>query len=297
MDGIYQKGNFKIVPYLVPGNYWTVYFPDLDYSREFWKEISKTQHNDFFKPFPKIAEEEILAKLKRINSSKELELKWKTREEKFWSLCRNFLDLTKVISKIGKIVILPTEFGTQGSYHPNIVKDGYDFAFSTRSDMGAENIARLILLSLYNVTFRDSSEIDEINWHKRQAVIEFLVKKTIFSRLFISTKNAKNDLHHIKDSKDYLAKLGFPLIKNRNYSALENILTTKEKLLFDLLRYPEGKLVSYDQIGDVLWPNQDDKFSLYAIAKLVEGLRKKLRSVGLDSSLIKTSKGLGYYLR
>ena len=189
---------------------------------------------------------------------------------------------------------MPTSFGTFGSYHPNITKSGYVLTLSSRCDVGAGNIVHLLLLNLYNLAFRDSSEIGEIDWYKRQAVIEYLSQKTSFSKLFPISKTGVTTRKHVGDSILYLSKLGFPPAIDRNYNLLENILTTKERVLFNLLKI--GKLTLYDEMGDALWPNQDDKFSLYAITKLIEGLRQKMRSVGLDSSILKTSKGQGYFL-
>lgn len=293
VDGIYQKGNFTVLPYQVPGNFWTVYFPDLDYSREFWQEIAKTQHDDYSKQFPKRAEDEVLSKLK-INLSNELESSWNTGESEFWKLCKEFLDWNKTIDKVKEVRIMPTSFGTFGSYHPNISKSEYLLSLSTRSDTNTGNIVHLLLLNLYTVSFRDASEIGEIDWYKRQAVTEYLAKKTSFSKLFSITKTGITTGKHVTDSNLYLSKLGFPQAIDRNYNLLENILTTKERVLFNLLKI--GKLTLYDEIGDALWPNQDDKFSLYAITKLIEGLRQKMRTVGLDSSILKTSKGQGYFL-
>lgn len=297
VDGIYQQGNFLVLPYQTPGNFWTVYFPDLNYSREFWLEIAKVQHNDFSKPFSKLAEGEIFAKLKFHDINKKLENQWKTQEQKFWQLCEEFLSLEKVIKKVKEVRIIPTEFGTFGSYYPNVAKPGHILTFSSRSDVNAQNIVRLLLLNLYNIALRDPSEVGEIDWHRRQAVAAFLTEKTVFSKLFRTEKTNTINSKHIQDSKAYLTKLGFPPLETRDYTNLENILTVKEKILFYLLKGASGNLVGFDAIGDALWPNRDDKFSLYAIAKLVEGLRDKLRSTGFDSSILKTSKGQGYFLQ
>lgn len=297
VDGIYQKGNFLVLPYQVSGNLWTVHFPDLNYSREFWLEIAKVQHNDFSKPFSKLAEGEILAKLKFHDINKKLENQWKTQEQKFWQLCEEFLSMEKVINKIKEVRIIPTEFGTFGSYYPNAAEPGHALTFSSRNDVNAQNIVRLLLLNLYNITLRDPSEIGEIDWYKRQAVAAFLTQKTVFSKLFRTEKTDTTNSKHVQDSKTYLAKLGFPPLETRDYANLENILTVKERALFYLLKGASGNLVGFDAIGDALWPNRDDKFSLYAITKLVEGLRGKIRSTGLDASILKTSKGQGYFLQ
>lgn len=296
VDGIYQKGNFAVLPYLVSGNFWTVHFPDLNYSREFWQEISKTQHNDFSKPFSKLAENEVISKLKA-SSNKGIEDSWREKESEFWKLCEQFLNWKTLVNKIRKITIVPTDFGTFGSYHPNITKSGYELTLSSRSDAGGENIVHLLLMNLYNLCYRDAAEIGEIDWYKRQAVTAFLASKTAFSKLFPKTKPNVTTPKHIQDSNAYLTKLGFPPMENRDFSNLENALTIKEKILFNLLKGSPGKLISFDTIGDSLWPNQEDKFSLYAITKLVEGLRSKMRSVGFDSSILKTSKSQGYFLR
>jgi DNA-binding winged helix-turn-helix (wHTH) protein len=56
-----------------------------------------------------------------------------------------------------------------------------------------------------------------------------------------------------------------------------------------------GEVVSHDEIAKALWGGKaEEKFSLWAITKLVQKIRAKLMSLGISSNLIYTVYGKGY---
>lgn len=82
---------------------------------------------------------------------------------------------------------------------------------------------------------------------------------------------------------------------NQFYLSGERVkLTKKEKRILELLYKSRGKLVSYDRIGEMVWDDNVDDFSLWAIAQIVRRLRRKLVSYSLPPQTIQSVRGEGY---
>lgn len=70
-------------------------------------------------------------------------------------------------------------------------------------------------------------------------------------------------------------------------------LSKKEFLVLKILYKSKGKVVTYDQIGNRLWRDSSEKYSLWAIAQIIKRLRKKLF---LFPNTIQSVRGEGYIL-
>lgn len=102
-----------------------------------------------------------------------------------------------------------------------------------------------------------------------------------------------NDYRLSKDEKDIQLKID----KNQFYMMGEKIrLTKKEKLVLEALYKSKGKLVTYDEIGEILWQKEEEKFSLWAISQLIRRLRKKLAFYYINPKAIRSQRGEGYIL-
>jgi DNA-binding response OmpR family regulator len=56
-------------------------------------------------------------------------------------------------------------------------------------------------------------------------------------------------------------------------------------------------VVSFESCAKAVWGNEcDEKFSLYALAKIVENLRKKIYASGINNDILKTVRKKGYLL-
>lgn len=87
------------------------------------------------------------------------------------------------------------------------------------------------------------------------------------------------------------------LVNNQFYFRREVIKFTKnEKMILKELYKAKGKLVTYDAIGEILWKNQPDKFSLWAISQIIRRLRKKLSFYSINPKIISSQRGEGYIL-
>ena len=74
-------------------------------------------------------------------------------------------------------------------------------------------------------------------------------------------------------------------------------LSLKEHKVFTQLIKHKREIVCFDKIGKVIWGGEFyDKFSIFAITKLIERLRKKIKKIGISSEIIQTVRKRGYVL-
>ena len=122
--GEYQDGGFAVTPNLERGNPKTVYFPNLPYSKNFWRTINFNPNKNFSTTYPQSAIDEIklhLIKFKKDNlrsGIEKIKKDWQKIEESFFNDVDKFLDFKKAISKVHEINVLITPFGTLGSFNP-----------------------------------------------------------------------------------------------------------------------------------------------------------------------------------
>lgn len=253
--GLYQNGGFCVLPYLVNDKK-AVYFPDLDYSKDFWNLIKKCRAMNLGEDFPEKAIKEVFKKLKNVKNS-------------------------RLIKKDSLVInLLETEYGTPGSYFVN----KNTVYMTQRIGNSKADFDRTLLSVKLKIKNKDKAEIGEINWYKRQGVIEYLFGKI----------KSKLSAIHIKDSNEYLNKFGFSQTEIKiNYK----IFTKQEENLIKELISLNGEILTFDQTAEILWrDNSFDKYSPQAMAKVIENLRKKIRNQGINRELIFTKRGRGYYL-
>ena len=97
-----------------------------------------------------------------------------------------------------------------------------------------------------------------------------------------------------KVSKRYLEKLGFRQ-EEIKININNPIFTKQEKDVLGALIRNAGQIVSFDDMADIIWKdNSDQKFSLEAIAKIIQNIRIKIRTLGIIKEIIFTKRGSGY---
>ncbi|MCU0287429.1 MAG: helix-turn-helix domain-containing protein, partial [Acidobacteria bacterium] len=72
--------------------------------------------------------------------------------------------------------------------------------------------------------------------------------------------------------------------------------TPREKSVFNLLLNNSHQIVTIDQIGETLFPDTPNDFSLYSVSKTIQRLRDKLEQNGISGSIIQTKRHGGYLL-
>lgn len=122
------------------------------------------------------------------------------------------------------------------------------------------------------------------------ADLGFLKKNgTLRFKLLLSELNN----YSIKEQTGHLLMLR----NNQFYSNGNKVkLTKKEFLVLRLLYKSKRKIVSYDKIGEILWKDEPDKFSLWAISQIIRRLRDKLTNYFINPNVISSRRGEGYVL-
>jgi len=174
--------------------------------------------------------------------------------------------------------LLETEYGTIGSFNKYVMTDRIG---NTRQEF--EKTFTMMTLLLKN---KDRGEIGDVVWHKRNAVIEYLFGKF----------KSKQSIELEKVSKRYLEKLGFKQ-EEIKININNPIFTKQEKDVLGALIRNAGQIVSFDDMADIIWKdNSDQKFSLEAMAKVIQNIRIKIRTSGTNKEVIFTKRGSGYLL-
>jgi len=257
-----------VLPYSTPHSK-TVYFPDLPYSTKFWQAIQKSPHHSVARFFPINARAEIkpfIPCLPLFSIPKD----WEKKEKIFFKTFKEMGLFQQELKKVASITVLLTPYGTAGSFHHTINKSGRINIFVT---------------------------------HRQPASSMFLAQTIILSLLALKEKLPSR---YLLDSQKYLKKLGFAqkkklrLIDNEVFYEEKKIsqkLSPQESEVLKKLAEKPNKIISHDQLAKILWrQNAEEKFSLWAVAKIIEKIRRKIRSLGINHQLIATIYGKGYQL-
>lgn len=224
-----------------------------------------------------------------------LQKEWRAKEKAFFDCVAEFLPKFDLKS-INFIKVLPVEFGTVGSFYFEKKGNEYDFYHTIRTDFGTAQLAETILTQI----MWTMQPIPKLTlWYQKEAITDFLMTTSkigeIFNYDYQSTVSCLPELSEnlIAESETYLTKLGFPV---KPIISIVNGYTPTEKRVLEHLIANKNKLITYDQIGDLFWGEDLDKFSLASIAKLMEKIRKKIKDHGIYQELIYTVRGQGYVL-
>jgi hypothetical protein len=297
IKGNFQAGDFFVLPYVEKGHPKSVYFPDLGYSREFWRKIAVTKNDDLVDAFPKDCVDEVVSKLpkRKINHEK-IVSDWRKIEKRFFGTINTiFADKIKDVKSIKFLI---TKYGTVGSFYP----DNGIFYGTHRIDIHSDIIGNKIVY-LFVKTIRPSSmEIGENEWYIKRAIVEFLIDATELRRILPHCKrylDCKRQEKLQEDSYKYLKKLGF--YKNEDIveisqwgnitvcgKDIKSFFSKQEEKIFRVLVKNRGSVTTFLDFNTVP--------SLYALAKLIESMRRKIRNLGVNKEVITTVRGKGYVL-
>jgi hypothetical protein len=153
---------------------------------------------------------------------------------------------------------------------------------------------------------------EKYSWHQRESIIDFLcesfldyagIRKHGFKTTTkiikgeVSLESIYNYFKFLKDNRlqlKTLLKIKSEVIEVFN-NEVSDIFSTKEmRILKAFIDAPYHSL-SYDNLASIIWESNED-FSLWAINKTIERIRKKLISEGLPKTIIRTIRNYGYCL-
>ncbi|PIR98811.1 hypothetical protein COT87_02805 [Candidatus Collierbacteria bacterium CG10_big_fil_rev_8_21_14_0_10_44_9] len=297
----FQKHNFLVLPTTLPKVATAqVIFPDLPYSSipHFWKSVNQlTLSTPQSAPAPLLSATQSLLsphyqeKLYTHHLSK-LKIQWDQVAPHFWN---NLFTLFPTYSnRINSLTIISTQYGPYTTF--SLAKTPHsNITIYVRQDSTIDRLLWTILTSL----FRPKMQTDmHYTWEEIEAVVDWLMSKSALAcRLKLSHPTIKNlraeqIATYRQQSDRYLINLGFTL--NAHDITLPHPTTQDQKLL-DLLLTKRGQTVSYEDIASVLWTGNDD-WSLYAVVKAIERLRRQIKESGIHTPLILAHRKLGYSL-
>lgn len=306
-SGFYPNKGYSVLPYTFPCSH-AVCFPDLPYGEKFWKSFRNSELK--IGPYTKNAPIEIAESFTpKIKDSHNREPEWRLYETKFWDTFLSIGLLTAGLPEVSDIKVVPITFGTGGSMIISFNPDGRKrLTLSLRHDHPINCIADMIIKEL--LVLKDIPHY--INrYEDRQAVGRFIMNEPQLIDLFTSNRkkyplqeSVPIDLQ--QESKKYLEKLGFAEKAKVKYvnevfwvngKKLDRQVSPQELKLFTLLWKNRNRTVSHDEVAKVIWADDtEEKYSPWAITKIVERLRKKLRKTGLGKEIIQTKRLSGYVL-
>lgn len=114
----------------------------------------------------------------------------------------------------------------------------------------------------------------------------------------------KNGTPHYSLLQLFLKKYSIPELNNLPSIELKNNslylkgervqIPENEMKIMKLLYRSKGQVISYDKIGNVLWKNKPEKYSLWAIAQVIRRIREILIKYSINPKTINSVRGEGY---
>lgn len=105
------------------------------------------------------------------------------------------------------------------------------------------------------------------------------------------------------ESKSYLErlKLAHPVRVHfeENRLLIDDVgidLTVAELNIMSYLYQNRNKVCTYQELGDIIWNGNDDKYSMYAISKHLANIRKKVSEAGFTNTLVQVARKQGVIL-
>ena len=314
--GFYRINNFIVLPYTPKvNNDLTVTFPDLRFQEipAFWEKVKKIDINIIpIYADPKLvkAVKEILKNQLAQTEFRDLKTLWIRAEKEIVTEIYKIIPSKK--GAIKKLTIYPTSFGTSSSF--NLITKKGEIALYIRSDGGIHTITEAIVTSLTRAEiYKDLGGV----WQESEIITDWLVTKSSLADVLQKYERKERYIPTLKGtrlkqqakllvkSENFYKKLGLPTTKNvfglngktpEIYKKPIENLTSKEKTILRLLILKMDNAVTVDEIGENIFQSADN-FSLYAISKTIERLRRKLELNGISGSYIQTLRGKGYLLK
>jgi len=313
---IYSSHGFYPLPYRSPKNPQVIYLPEIKGINP--KElVEDTLKLNFFtipltdKIFTTWVEtiNKLIKNHESIDfiSTNKVELEWKSIETVFENYLCNLLP--ELRNKNIRLDVYWTRYGSLMSYNDPIVKGVKSkISIFLRDDMGVAQIIEGILSVLLMQKFNKL----EISWLQRETISDFLMLETgikNFSTEFYPTVLKKYNQHDylntqiITDSEKYIRHLG---LESQNLLMVKNNIVfihnkpskipfgSFEKKFLEILISNTNEAVSYFDISDKVWSENEDSFSLWALSQLAYKIKNKLRKSGINPEVVKNVRGVGY---
>ena len=309
--GFFRTNGFVVLPLNHPSKGdQIVYPPDLPYLSvpRFWEKASRIN----VKTLPVDAPADLISSAVKLLNNSPVPTPDYSRTQKLWDSHQDEIITTIYAAIPGKknavksITIYPTTISTGCSFNTPSAFPAPIYLW-LRSDKGVASIVEALLSAL---TRRDVyTRLDGL-WQESEIIVDWLLtfspladilKKIdpigLESTLTIKSTRSKQHASLTQESDSFLQKIGAPVVSPQSSTSLPpNGFSPREKEVLDLLVSRSPRVVTMDDIGDLLFRDNPDSYSLAAIAKTIQRLRDKLEHNGISGSFIQTKRGEGYLL-
>jgi len=223
---------------------------------------------------------------------------WKKVASVFWEELDHYLPEARKLHN--KVVVDVGRIGTISSSYEN------EKHYYLRADRGVGDLAAMMV---NNTLFVMRKEMG-ITWTKREALMDFIMTRPVMKQLFPDFQPVYKQLLRVpqkirRESEEYVRSLGLVLPKQElelrggkiwvrgKYEP--KMFGKKEGTILKKMIERKNDLVTYDELADLVWGEGEFK-SFWALAKLVERLRKSFSTHGIDIKRIQSVRGQGYIL-
>lgn len=319
--GFYQSKRFYLTHELLKLEERQVYVPKVDITKipTFWKDIEDIVR-DMYK--------EDVGYLANMMRQNDIEIKSISEQEitEFKRRIEGFLkevmkDVVYIFPQIQNkeinITVKPSLYGTNGSFdRPIVTKNTINIRVTLRVDKPNDYLLEIIMSSLvWVIKYEKNKKLVkwQEDWEINESIVDFMLKHTLlqkYSPNYIGTMDVVENpetyyLNLIETSKNIFNELGYPInryIEMENNEVLINgeppkkSFTDQEKKIIKKLTESKGRLISNDELEETLWGNDFDKHSLWALAKVMQRIRNKIKQSGIASEIIQTVRGKGYLI-
>lgn len=304
----YQIKGFLVLPEIATDSVNTIYFPNLPIVHHpyFWQKVF--EGGQIEGNIGKDVIEQIKLELPPATPPTQIKTQWNAIAPSFWEQLNTFLP--EISSKVKKLVIRQTAFGSRASGVRKKKTTPGEVTVYLRFDAKLSHIpAAIFIATLDNI--HKNGLLYGFNWEERQAIGDFLLCHTALAQLFPKHESTilavrKDPAAELRNqSRAYLTSLGFPpkrlfTVDSKQQVAINDSclpLRPKEKEVMTLLIEKRNQVVTANDIAERLWAEEaQSKYSLYAISKVVERLRKRVQSQGIFPGIIETRRGQGFIL-
>lgn len=313
--GIYEDYGFFVLPYRVPGNKKSVFLPKVTGvdSKKLIELFCQNNRLDVPTTDP-----ELLKFANKIQicdlPSHDIDRNHTDKIEAEWSkISDTFEDyLTQTFPKFRrchlKLNVYWTRFGTLLSFNCPVTKGVLNEAtIFLRDDMGVSQIVEGFLSSILTQQFTQR----KMSWLQRESIVDFLGLETNLAHIVTDfsatvlhtnkTEKVSNQL--IIDSQKYLKSLS--LEKQSKISVKKSMVfihgepsvvtfgTIERNFLNSLICQP-NEPISYFALGESIWEDDEDAFSLWALSQIAYKVKNKLKKCGINPEVVKNIRGVGY---
>ena len=311
--GFFWNEGFCISEAIIQEYPQVIVFPNFDYKKikGFWKTVSSLKNNKVNytnlpdELFSKVSSKIEFNEKKAEEDINKFQEQYDKVEEKLW---QKILQFYPKASAYEAIEVRISDYGTRSSWQLiDSLDSGVNHIVYIRSDATIESLVRAIVSPLHRLKGWEKKN----TWKESQAIIDTILYETSLGQLHRKKASTRDLLTSIPDkvrqaSNNYYKQLGFCFSHNTlttdsgyvyyNGKNISYELLAVEQRILALLIEHKNNVISYDQIADTIWTNDDD-YSLWAIQKTVQRLREKLALLDVMDFQIRTARKKGYILK